>query len=119
MKTIAAGIFTSDVHRKQADANTVLLSAAEAIKDPAANPYQACAGPGSYNPTSGVTLPSGWSSSSVQVVAVRYWDGTTFTTTCSDTDSLGHILQLQRVDLSVTSPDDRASLAMSVVKGNT
>jgi len=75
--SIAAGITTSVVHRRQSDANTLLVSAAEELKNPATvgaggNPYVTCAQASDYDPTRGLTIPTSWT---VTLNSVQYWNG--------------------------------------------
>jgi hypothetical protein len=110
---MGTSIIGTDHHRKQAQAHTVLLSAADTIKSQSANPYQACAGAGTYAASSGVTLPSGWPASVISVQGVTYWNGSTFAVACPPSD-----LKLQLIQLQVKSPDGRATESVSVVKRN-
>jgi type II secretory pathway pseudopilin PulG len=120
--TILAGlitaVMTSGEHRSQATANSVLISALEAVKDQARNPYVNCAT--TYDPTAGVTLPAGWSA--VTITAVKYWSGTAFvasgalTSPCPATPAADKKLQL--ITVQVVSPDAKATEAADVVKRN-
>jgi Tfp pilus assembly protein PilV len=111
---IVAGMGTSiigtDHHRKQAQAHTVLLSAADVVKS---QPYQACATTSSYAPATGVTLPAGWTTSYVSVESVKYWNGSAFAAACPSPDS-----KLQLVEVKVATPDGRAADSVTVVKRN-
>jgi hypothetical protein len=110
---MGTSIIGTDHHRKQAQAHTVLLSAVDAVKSQTSNPYQPCAGEGTYAPSTGVSLPAGWSASYISVQAVRYWDGSTFSATCPSPDN-----KLQLVEVKVATPDGRAAESVAVVKRN-
>lgn len=68
---MVTSIVVSDLHRKQAMADALARSAAEAVKDHAVA-YVDCAGPDAYRDA----LPSAPSGYAVTVTNVRYWDGT-------------------------------------------
>jgi len=110
---MATSIIGTDHHRKQAQAHTVLVSAADVVKSQAANPYQACATTGTYAPGSGVTLPAGWSGASISVRSITYWNGSTFAASCPALDS-----KLQLIEVQVATPDGRATESVAVVKRN-
>jgi len=105
---MGTSIIGSDHHRKQAQAHTVLLSAVDAVKS---QPYADCAT--TYTAAAGVSLPTGWAASSVSVQSVKYWDGSSFASSCPSTDK-----KLQLVKVQVASPDGRATESVSVVKRN-
>lgn len=105
---LATAINLSGVDRGNADVRTLLTSSAESVKSQA---YVTCATTSSYNPSSGVTIPSGWSASNITVTTVSYWNGTAFVSTCPGTDQ-----KLQRVQVRVVSPDGRAFGTIDVVK---
>lgn len=97
----------SDIHRKQATAETVLRSLAEWVK---AQPYRDCAT--TYS-TSGFTVPAGYGAT---ITGVSYWSGDP---SASDTDfspSCGSDHGLQRVSLRVVSPNERASETVEILK---
>lgn len=120
---LLAGVGTSaqasGIHREQAEVHSVLISASEAVKDQVRNPFS-CS-PSTYNLTSGVTLPMGWSPSQVRLGSATdsppappvsgYWDGQAFhAATCgSGTD-------LQLLTLIVTSPTGRITERLSDFK---
>lgn len=79
---------TSALHRNQVVAQNVLRGWAEQI---GAEEYTHCATPDSFSPP---TLPSGFSGT---VVAVQYWDGTSFTDSCDPGDT-----GIQKVSLRIT-----------------
>jgi type II secretory pathway pseudopilin PulG len=111
---IASGVFSSGLHRQQTNAQSVLVSAGEAIVDQVRNPYNlACTTP-SYG-VSGVTLPTGWIAGVVTVGTVQYWNGTTFQSTCYDNQADG-FLHLQLVPITVKSPDGSTVVTRSFVK---
>ena len=110
---MGTSIIGTDHHRKQAQAQTVLLSATDAVKSQTANPYQPCATTGSYSAGSNVTLPAGWTASAVTVRSVKYWNGSAFAVSCPSPDS-----KLQLIDVQVATPDGRATESVAVVKRN-
>jgi type II secretory pathway pseudopilin PulG len=105
---LATAINLSGRHRGQANADVVLVSAAESVKNQA---YTQCASTSSYNPASGVTLPSGWSASNLSITSVRKWNGTSFQTSCPTTDQ-----GLQLITISATTPDNKSTESVEVVK---
>lgn len=110
---MATSVIGTDHHRKQAQAHTVLVSAADVVKSQAANPYQSCATTGSYAPGAGVTLPAGWAASTISVRSITYWNGSTFSPSCPAPDS-----KLQLIEVQVSTPDGRATESLAVVKRN-
>jgi len=112
----ATAIRMSSIHRGQANAGVVLVSAADSVKS---QTYVSC-NPGpvttsSYTPTSGVTLPSGWVASNVTIVSVQKWNGTAFQASCPATDQ-----GLQLITIKATSPDNGSSSEqVDVVKRTT
>ncbi|HEU5302304.1 MAG TPA: hypothetical protein VFW06_08735 [Acidimicrobiia bacterium] len=105
---LATTINLSGVDRSNANVRTLLTSSSESVKS---QTYVNCATTSSYSPSSGVTVPSGWSTSNITVALVRYWDGTAFVSTCPGTDQ-----KLQLVRVRVVSPDGRADGTIDVVK---
>jgi hypothetical protein len=120
LSALATAALTSGVHRGQADAHIVLVSAAESLRDDARNPFSCTLT--TYNSLAGVTLPAGWSAGNVrlELAAVPpsidapqsgYWsDGAFKTAAC------GAITDLQRLTLTATSPDGRADEQLTVFK---
>ena len=108
---LATAINLSGIDRGDANVRTVLVSSTESVKNQA---YVACpsATNSSYNPTSGVTLPSGWSASNVVVKQLYGWNGSSFVT-CS---SLGTDGKLQKILVEATSPDGRSKDTIEIVK---
>ena len=108
---LATAINLSATHRGQADADVVLVSAADSVKN---QTYVACPGvsTSSYNPTLGVSLPSGWSSSNLTISSVKGWNGTGFVS-CPAIDA-----KLQLVTITATTPDGRSTESVDVVKRN-
>ena len=97
---MGTSIFISDLNRKQANAQTILRSAAESIK---AASYVACPSPDYPVPPP----PSGYQST-YQLQA--YDDGTgTWSAPCASS-------VLQRIAIHVTSTDGRASESLQIVK---
>jgi type II secretory pathway pseudopilin PulG len=115
LSAYATLIVTGDRARKHGDVGTVIAAASAAVVDPGRNPYEPCASSGSYDPTRGITLPSGLTADHVTVTAVRYWDGTSFQATCYD-DSVGSFSRLQEIAVRVESADGRVSEVLTVVK---
>jgi len=93
-------IQVSDLGRRQAEGQVALRAYAEAVAGVA---YSSCAP--SYSTT--YSPPSGYAKS----MTVAYWDGTsTFTSTC------GSDKGLQRVTLTITADDGRASESVAIAK---
>lgn len=114
---LLAFIRTSNRNDAAARANAVLISAAEALRDSARTPYVATCAAAPYtrsDAVNGVTLPPGWSSATVAIESVRYWNGAAFGTNCYDTAS--PTLRLQEITVRITSPDGLGSLSLDVVK---
>ncbi|MEX2267139.1 MAG: type II secretion system protein [Acidimicrobiia bacterium] len=108
----ATAIRLSGTHRGQANADVVLVSAADSVKNQA---YVACplVTVLSYNPTQGVTLPSGWAASNVTITSVKGWNGSAFVT-CPLIDG-----KLQLITITASTPGGGASTeSVDVVKRN-
>ena len=105
---------SSGLHRGQADGHTLLVSAAEAVRDQQRNPFS-CATSG-YDLTEEVVLPDGWSASDVRIVTGSiehgYWDGNGFAVAAS----CGSGTDMQRMQVEVTTPDGRTSERISLIK---
>lgn len=117
MGALGVAIRTSDRHETQSQASVLLQAAAEALADPARNPWTECAQPGDYDPTAGfaaegIVVPAGYA---VSVGAVRYYDGGGFGTTCYE-PSQGWAARLQAIELSVTGPAGRGNASLDVIK---
>lgn len=98
---VTTSIMASDMHRKEATAETVLRSYAEAVKAAA---YVTCAA--SYSPA--FTPPAGYTAS---VTKVEYWNGSNdFDATCTLDRGL------QRLTLAADASDGKASETLQVVK---
>jgi prepilin-type N-terminal cleavage/methylation domain-containing protein len=114
---MATGMVVSDLHRKQATAETILRSYAEAVK---AASYTVCAAPAAYAASAvGYSVPAGLRPTySASVAAVTYWQPGA--STGSFVSSLGSCPgsdnNLQSVTLRVVSSDGRDSETMQVVK---
>lgn len=105
-------ITVSDLHRKQATADTVVRDAAERVKNPGQT-YKPCASPSGPNSYAIPSAPSGYA---VAVSNVDYWDGTssdplTFVSSCPSPDH-----GLQRITVVAASSDGRASETVTIVK---
>jgi prepilin-type N-terminal cleavage/methylation domain-containing protein len=75
---MGTSIIGSDRHRKEVDATSVLLSAAEQVKS-SATPHITCANTTSYlAPARSVNLPPGWTTNAITIPAIAYWDGASF-----------------------------------------
>lgn len=110
---MGTSILGTDHHRKQAQAQTVLLSAIDAVKSQSTNAYQSCATAATYAPAAGVTLPAGWTASVISISSVTYWNGSAFAAAPCAPDT-----KLQLVRVQVATPDGRATEFASVVKRN-
>jgi hypothetical protein len=93
VSSMAAGILLSSRHQEQSKAGTLLVSAAESIKN---QEFDSSCPPASYNPTAGVSVPSGYSVSS----SVSYLDSSGATANCTDNPSPA----LQKVTITVGTP---------------
>lgn len=113
---ILAGVqfstMASDIHRKQATGGAYVRSYAEAIEKyvslPGADNYQPCAGGDAYNlgdVTSQLNLPAGYSAHHAAAVPLT---STGAPASCPDRG-------VQRLELTVHSPDDRAVEHLTVV----
>jgi|SRR5579859_5035231 len=134
---MATSIATSDIHREQSVANTVMVSAAETVKTAA---YVSCAAGGDAsapgNPSAGTysttaLLPTGppllaagvppWPPGAI-LTTVRYWNPLTaaWESSCHDTktggDGLGGPFPMQRITILVTNPGNRASTSVDIIK---
>jgi prepilin-type N-terminal cleavage/methylation domain-containing protein len=111
-------ITVSSLHRKQATADSVARSAAEWIKDPAANPFQPCATGGTYS-LSGLSVPSGYS---VAVTGVENWNWNgppvtaSYVPTFSPSQAGCNDYGLQRITIVVTSSGAQVSETVQVLK---
>jgi hypothetical protein len=107
---LGTAIQLSSKHRGQANADVVLVSAADSVKNQA---YVACPSvtTSSYSPTSGVTLPSGWSASNVTITSVQKWNGSAFQSSCPASDG-----KLQLITIQAASPDGNSTETVDVIK---
>jgi hypothetical protein len=102
----------SDIHHKESIAGVTVRDYGEVIANYVADSgssdhYFACAIASKYTPALvDFSVPSGYSAA---VTAVMYWNGSTFSGTCT-TDS-----GVQRLALQVSSSDNRASESLNVV----
>jgi type II secretory pathway pseudopilin PulG len=111
MGGLGTSVRISDIHRKQAKAGAYLRSFAEAVESAVAkspSDYQECA--------SGLTYESAFTivddpRYERTVDRVRYWDGTSFGTTCTAPTDTG----VQQVSLRVRSIDDDAVETLDLV----
>ena len=115
-----AAVRGSDLHHQQSQVEAAIVSAVEALKDPAIArvPCASATNPAYLSAVRSATLPSGWSpTATVLITSIRYSDGSTFGATCHDTDTLRHLLRAQMITVRVSSPNGRAHQSVSVVKG--
>jgi prepilin-type N-terminal cleavage/methylation domain-containing protein len=108
---MVTSIVVSDVHRKQASADALARSAAEALKDQAVA-YVSCAGPNAY----ASALPAAPGGYSVSVADVAYWDGTSsdpmdFSGSCPGQDQ-----GVQRVTIVVGATGGGATETVEILK---
>jgi prepilin-type N-terminal cleavage/methylation domain-containing protein len=107
---IQNGIVSADAHRKQADTNTVLINAAEKLKNDSVL-YQSCATPANAGgivyrdaARTAAPVPSGWpnTNTGVTISSIQYWNGLSFGATCNDVSS--GVVHVQLIQLQVVSP---------------
>jgi prepilin-type N-terminal cleavage/methylation domain-containing protein len=83
-------------------------------------PRVACATPSSYQSSVRTNAqthrPDGWANSQLTITQVVYWNGTAFTSTCSESASLS--LKLQQITLQVVDPEGRIVETLDVVKSD-
>lgn len=99
---LGTAIITTDIDRKQANAQNGLRSFAEEVK---AETYDACPGVPAYG--SSFTPPSPL----VASVTVEYWNLVTFLGSCPPTD-----FGLQRVQLTLATPDGKITETVQLLK---
>lgn len=99
---------SSNISRNQADAEAVLTSVSEAVRDPTAYPYQC---PGDYTLGALPSLPTGWSASLVTITSDGQWNGSVFQPACADP------AQMQKLTITVHSPDGQLTWTREIVKG--
>jgi Tfp pilus assembly protein PilV len=100
-------VSSSNIGRQQADAEAILTSTGEALKDSTFYPYQ-CSPP--YSLTGNIpALPSGWSTADVTITTMGYWNGSAFQPGCNG--------QNQWLRIKVTSPRGQVSWTRDIVKG--
>jgi len=106
---IGTSIVMSDIHRKQATAGAVVRTYAEAIQSgvtTSTKPYVDCANVSAYASPAGFTQVGGYTAT---VVAVTYWSGTAFATTCSSDEGV------QKLALRVSSADAKAVETLELI----
>ncbi len=107
-------IKTSNTGRRTGEVTSVLSAAAEAVADNARNHYVPCPALTAYDPMLGVTLPEGFASTDLAVIAVRYWNGPAgFTTDCQDAVPEW---RLQLLTVRVLGKDRASDRTIDVVK---
>jgi Tfp pilus assembly protein PilV len=105
---VVTSILMPDVHRKQATAGVHVRNYAEAIETAVVlNGYVATCTPGYATGFA----PPGYTS---QIVAVSFWNGTSFPSPCNAATDIG----LQQLTLQVSSSDGRATETLVVVVRN-
>jgi hypothetical protein len=101
---IGTSVVMSDIHRKQATAEAVIHTYAEAIEGSVAAPttaYVTCPTLTTYGSPPGFTVPTGYTAT---VTAIAYRQATgTFASSCSSN------IGIQRLTLSVRSGDAKAT----------
>jgi type II secretory pathway pseudopilin PulG len=109
---VELSIHASDMHRKQTTGGAYVRSYAEAIEryvDVAgADNYKPCAGANAYNVaavTNQLNLPPGYTATHTAALGLTSTGGTT---SCTD-------IGVQRLDLTISSNDGRASEALTIV----
>lgn len=108
---MVTSIVVSDVHRKQATADALARSAAEAVKDRNVG-YVSCAAPDAY----AGALPAAPSGYTLSVSDVKYWDGSSsdpvaFSPSCPSQDK-----GLQLITIVAASADGRATETVEILK---
>jgi Tfp pilus assembly protein PilV len=112
---------SSTLHRDQTKANTLLVAASEKVKS---GTRVACG----TDPTStylgqardvAASLPSGWATSQISVASIAYQTAPASGGVGFDTDptKCSDALPLQRITVTVTSPDGRVKPSLTFVKG--
>ncbi len=107
---VGTSIRMSGVHREQTTAGAYLRAFGAAVDGAvAASPsgYVECATPASYAGTYALADPG----FTAAVLAVRYWDGTAFTTGCTPLTDTG----VQQVSLRVSSTDGSVAESLDVI----
>jgi prepilin-type N-terminal cleavage/methylation domain-containing protein len=125
MVSIGTAVTGSSVHRKQGDALTEVVSAAETLLNSRVTPYVACATTSSYQAKlNTVAVPATWTAqgwtaaNALAVTNVEFWDGSTFGATCHDSDvaDTAHFLRMQRLTVAVTAPGSNDVERIEIVK---
>ena len=110
---LGTSILMSDVHRKQATAATYVRDYAEAIENAVAGGgYSACNAT-SYAGTAVPGFDATRYQKSIVTGSARYWNGTSWQSTCPAVDA-----GLQQLTLKVNSIDNRAAETLAVVLRN-
>jgi Tfp pilus assembly protein PilV len=107
-------------HRRQAEAMALLLASAERVKSAAEVDYVNCATPSTatyLSAAQGSSLPSGSvvSGNAVTITSIAYWNGSAFTSTCSDVDTPR--LRLQQITLTANAA--KVSEEITIIKRGT
>ncbi len=135
LSSMGTSTIASGLHRSQANAHAVLLSAVERLKSPTevayglrdaggqivcpatAAPHDGADFPDYLTAIRSVPVPAGWDPvATISMPNVEYWDGTTFQSTCYDGTP---ILRLQLITITVVDPDGKVSESLDIVKRGT
>lgn len=119
LASFATVIRLSKLHNDQTSTTNALTIAAEAVASPVVA-YQPCAGvdpdTGAYRSAINQALTSALNSTAV-TFSVTYWNGTSFDSTCRDTDGqIPTMERMQRVELSAVVPDQSNPWTLTIVK---
>jgi prepilin-type N-terminal cleavage/methylation domain-containing protein len=101
---------SASIARQQADAQTLLISAGQAVMDNTLIPYQSCETSPSYNPASVISVPPGYSVQALPASYV-YWDGNQWGSCTPAAQG-----NLQRITITVTPPGGQVGWSRQVVK---
>lgn len=112
----------SGTHKRQVEANALLVSAADRLKSQAETPYVSCATPATASYVTSiqsVSLPTGAivTPSSLTITAVNYWNGTDFASTNTCQDAVTPRIREQQITIRAASGNVTESL--TIVKRDT
>lgn len=118
MTTASAG---SGNHQDEAYAQSLAVAAAEQLESTSTT-YHSCAAASDYVSTaqtaySAANLPAPWTSATIQVASVQYWTSTGWSTNVADCiDGSVPNGGLQKIQVQVTSPDQKAVESVWFIK---